>query len=65
MKTETNGIIMAGKVYEAVPEIEPRRCTGCYFDRHEYSGCTLVGSCAARHVIYRYSPELTEKLNKK
>lgn len=30
MKTEINGIVVAGKVYEEVPEIDPGRRGGIY-----------------------------------
>lgn len=62
-ETETNGIIVAGKVYEEAPEIELGHCVGCVFEKPGDFGCSLVGSCAARHVIYRFSFELTDKLN--
>lgn len=62
-ETEANGIIVAGKVYEEAPEIELGHCVGCVFKKPGAFRCSLVGSCAARHVIYRFSPGLTERLN--
>ncbi len=58
-----DGIIVAGKVYELVPEPALGRCTGCDFEPSAGYGCSLVGSCASRHTVYRFSPGLTEKLN--
>lgn len=63
MKTEINGIIVAGKVYEEVPEIDPGRCAGCDFETAEKWRCKLAAGCAAGDTIYRFSPGLTEKLN--
>jgi hypothetical protein len=62
MKTEINGVIVAGKVYEEVRVIYPFSCIECAFASK--IGCALALSCP-EDAIYRYSPELTEKLNKK
>lgn len=64
MKTEINGIIVEGKVYEKVPEIYPERCIGCDFHAPVRGWiCAFAESCAAGDAIYRFSPGLTEKLN--
>lgn len=67
MKTNLNGIIIDGKVYEAIlPEIDS--CKGCAFQEEE-SGCIKAHCHSFKPTdfgdaihIFRFSPELTEKL---
>lgn len=63
-----NGICMDGKFYEAIlPETDS--CKGCAFQEEEF-GCVKAHCHSfkpsnfgdAKH-IFRYSPELTERLN--
>lgn len=57
-----NAIIIDGKVYEVASEIEVRSCFGCALA--SLPRCRLSDICIKRHCIFRYSQELTDKLNK-
>lgn len=65
-----NGLIIEGKVYAAVKDLP---CKDCDLDtkcqaidvRTELSLCGLHGATVANDFGYRYSQELTDKLNKK
>ena len=58
-----NGIIIDGKVYEAVEEKEELSCDGCdltnlLFDKFE--SCPLLDTCSVHHCIFRFSQSLTD-----
>lgn len=58
-----NGIIIEGKVYEAVKD---GICKDCAFDSgplSHYCPHLVAGLCEEHYCIFRYSPELTERLN--
>lgn len=49
-----------GKVYELLPEVREQSCDGCSL--YGVKSCNMNDYCAEKHCIFRYSPELTEKL---
>ena len=57
-----NGIILDGRVYELFVNTDPKVCGGCELGNN--------GRCYAPHwidcnnVLFRFSPTLTDKLNK-
>ena len=68
---KTNGIIIEGKVYEAVPK-GGRHCSDCdlYMNCLKYEGdCSQLFDKAIflyfDNVIFRYSQPLTDKINEK
>lgn len=60
MGTEINGIILNGRVYEAIPEKEYKSCKGC--DLFDPYPCKMNRVCTVLRCIFRFSPELTNKL---
>lgn len=62
METEINGIIIMGKVYELLPEDRVQSCDGCSL--YGVKSCNMNDYCTEKHCIFRYSPELTDKLNR-
>ncbi len=61
-RKQMNGIIISGKVFEAVKEGD---CQVCDFDRH-CKQCMEYGElCHLWDSAFRYSEELTLKLNKR
>lgn len=63
METEINWIIIEGKVYEVLSEKEYKSCKGC--DLFDPFPCGMNRVCTVLRCIFRFSPELTDKLNKK
>lgn len=59
MKTEINGIIIAGKVYERIPETSDCGCEDCAL---KDTICNLEDYCIVTSCHFRFSPELTDKL---
>lgn len=56
-----NGIIIEGKVYKAIQEQAKGSCLGCdFFPKRP--NCGINGFCRKLHCIFRFSPELTDKL---
>ena len=55
-----NGIIIDGKVYEA---IENGTCPECDFDNDESKCRPLCDTCEEWNCAFRYSQSLTDKLN--
>ena len=49
-----------GKVYELLPEVREQSCDGCSL--YGVKSCNMSDYCADKHCIFRYSPELTDKL---
>lgn len=62
METEINGIIIMGKVYELLPEVREQSCDGCSL--YGVKSCNMNDYCAEKHCIFRYSPQLTDKLKR-
>lgn len=61
METNLNGIIIDGKVYEAIPANGEESCKGC--PSFQGRGCSLAKYCTIFDDSFiRFSPELTEKL---
>lgn len=63
MKTEINGIIIMGKVYESLPEVREQSCDECSL--FGVKSCNMSAYCTDKHCIFVYSSELTDKLNGK
>lgn len=63
METEINGIVLGGKFYEQIPDGEPTNitCGGCDLAKFY---CCLADYCTEYGCHFRFSPELTDKLNK-
>lgn len=65
---EINGIIIEGKVYEAVPK-GSYHCSDC--DLREQCDCELDEACLNlgfhldTNIVFRYSQPLTDKINEK
>lgn len=61
-----NGIIVSGKVYVAYPS-PSGNCIGCTFSRDSvriaFLETDVCDPCKNKY-IFRYSPELTDKINK-
>lgn len=59
-----NGVIINGAVYEAHQEDEPGLCRGCDL-RIDGVDCHCTDLCIDWECIFRFSQELTDKLNEK
>ena len=59
-----NGIIISGKVYEAVEEEAFSSCKGCAF-RSRKSSCKYSNLCMDNDTIFHFSQSLTDKINEK
>lgn len=57
---ELNGIILNGKVYEAGGD---GPCSECAFDKDVKMCDYICDLCREFHCIFRFSKELTDKLN--
>ena len=60
-----NGIIIDGKVYEAVKWHDTNPCDSCAFDKEAKTCKYACSFCEWWQCIFRYSPTLTDKLNEK
>lgn len=56
-----NGIVIDGKFYEAVAE---KDCKDCAFDDDVLMCRRVCDLCYEWDCAFRYSPELTDKINK-
>lgn len=56
-----NGIVIDGKFYEAVAE---KDCKDCAFDDDVLTCRMVCDLCCEWDCAFRYSPELTDKINK-
>lgn len=62
MKIEINGIIIDGKVYEPIYETDDCGCEDCALKDFI---CNLEDYCIVNSCHFRFSQELTDKINER